>query len=222
MKPISDEYISALEELGGMLLAFAKVNRRTYLDPERTPESDTDHTVMLAIMACAVAQQLHPDYDLGKVAQYALVHDLVEVYAGDVNTINFLTIDQAAKDAAEAAALQKIKDQFGTHFPWIHETIEAYESLRDPEARFIKTLDKLTPAVAHRHSDNHVVNEDFTDPAAFEKSVRARNKHMRATYAADQEPSMYLRETILEKIIDKKYAHHGVQRRKTKPDGGSE
>jgi hypothetical protein len=46
------------------------------------PESDTDHTVMLALIACALAPIVDARLDVGLVAQYALVHDLVEAYAG--------------------------------------------------------------------------------------------------------------------------------------------
>ncbi len=209
---ITDEFVQNVVDLGGLMMTFGKVFRATYLDKNGTKESDTDHTTMLAVMACAIASSLQLDLDLGKVAHYALVHDLVEVYAGDVNTINFQTTDHKAKEENEAAALQRIKEQFGETFPWIHKTIEAYESLSDPEARYIKTLDKILPAITHIHTDNMAVNEGFDDPVAFETSVRARNEHMRNTFAHDQELVMQLREKLLEPTIVKKYQHHGKER----------
>ncbi len=209
---VSNEVVEKTLELGGFLLEFATVYRATYLNTRHDRESDSDHTVMLAVIACAVAAKFHPDYDLGKVAQYALVHDLVEVYAGDVNTINFHTIDVEAKEKAEAAALEKIKQKFGKTFPWIHETIEAYESLNDAEARFIKTLDKSLPAVTHHFTDNKAVNEGFDDPVAFEHSVTSRNKAMRDTFAHDQDVAMDLREVIVGMAVERKYKHHNKKR----------
>jgi putative hydrolase of HD superfamily len=211
-KQISSEVVDKTIELGGLMLEFATVYRATYLNKNHDKESDTDHTVMLAIIACAVAAEFHPEYDLGKVSQYALIHDLVEVYAGDVNTINFHTIDVQAKEKAEAKAFEKIKHKFGKTFPWIHETIEAYESLLDPEARFIKTLDKCLPAITHYFTDNKAVNEGFDDPVAFEHSVNSRSKAMRQGFAHDQPVAMGLREAIVGMAVDRKYKYHVKKR----------
>ncbi len=209
---ITDDFVKATIELGGLLMKFSQIKRATYVDKSGISESDTDHTTMLAIMACAIASKIEPGLDIGKVAQYALVHDLVEVYAGDVNTINFHTIDHKAKEQNEAKALLRITREFGEVFPWIHTMIEAYEKLDDPESRFIKTLDKVMPAITHVHTDNIAVNEGFDDPVAFEGSVLARNEDMKKTFAHDQKNVMELREVILKEIVDKKYKHHGIKR----------
>jgi putative hydrolase of HD superfamily len=205
---ITDDFTKSVIQLGGLLMQFSHVKRVTYTDKKGTRETDTDHTTMLAIMACAIASELEPKLDLGKVAQYALVHDLEEVYAGDVNTINFHTIDHKAKQINEARALARIKEEYGKIFPWIHTTIEQYEQLTDREARFVKTLDKLMPALTHVHTDNQVINENFNDPVEYEKSVNARNKHMRETFAHDQTAIMELRERIVADIVKMKYEYH--------------
>lgn len=183
--------------------------RATHMDAEGTPESDTTHTVMLSIMACAVAAKLHPEYDLGKVAHYALVHDLVEVYAGDVITINYNDVDKTSKAEAEREALQKIKQRFAGNFDWIYQTIEAYEKLEDPEARFVKSLDKSMPGIAQRLSGSKTINEKFDDPRAFAASMRAISRDMADTYGHDQPHALALREKLLETLVDEKYAYHG-------------
>lgn len=205
---ITDEIVDKTLELGEFMMEFATVYRATYLNKNFDKESDADHTTMLAVMACAIAQKFHPEYDLGKVAHYALVHDLVEVYAGDVNTINFNNIDRRAKDKAEAEALMKIEDKFGKVFPWIHETIKQYEALNDAESRFVKTLDKCMPGITHNFTDNKAVNDSFDDPEAFEHSVVSRNKAMRNSYAHDQDVAMQLREAIVGIAVQKKYKKH--------------
>ena len=206
---ITDDFVNDTVRLGGFMMAFGKVMRATYLDKQGTKESDADHTTMLSVMACAIADSLKLDLDIGKVAQYALVHDLVEVYAGDVVTINFFTTDHNSKVANEAAALQKIKEEFGATFPWIHKTIEQYEKLQDPEARFVKTLDKVMPGITHLHTDNQAVNDHFDDPKEFEKSVIARGNHMKETFAHDQELILQLREAIITQTVRNKYKQHG-------------
>jgi len=134
-------------EMAEMILDFSKINRVTLHYDKISPESDTDHTVMLSVMACALAKEFYSELDLGKVSQFAIIHDLVEVYAGDTNTISMTEELLADKMQRENLALLKIKDKFSSDFPWIHETIEEYESLKTKEARFVKTLDKLLPCL---------------------------------------------------------------------------
>lgn len=182
-------------------MRFARVNRATYLDVNRTPESDTDHTVMLSVIACAVAAKLCPELDLGKVAQYALVHDLVEAYTGDVSTFRYAKVNFAAKEAAEAEALEKIKNDFGDTFPWLYETIKAFESLKDPEARFVKTLDKSMPTLTILNTDNKQAEEMFDHADDLEKNEKIRSEALRSSYAHDQLIAMEMREKLANKMI---------------------
>jgi 5'-deoxynucleotidase YfbR-like HD superfamily hydrolase len=133
-----------------MILAFAKVNRATLHEDGQTPESDTDHTVMVAVCSCALASKLYPYLDIGKIAQFAIIHDLVEVYAGDTNTFNISTDERKEKEARERDAFKKIQKEFTGIYPWISETIEEYESLQTDEAQFVKMVDKVMTKLTHR------------------------------------------------------------------------
>ena len=97
-----------LVDIGKLVLQFAKVNRVTLHEDGITPESDTDHTVMLSVCACALADALYKDkLDIGKVAQFATVHDLVEVYAGDTNTINISKAGREEKNKKEQESFMR-------------------------------------------------------------------------------------------------------------------
>lgn len=139
----------AVIELGRLSLQFGRVDRITLHDDGVTPESDTDHTVMLALIGCAFAAR-HLSLNVGLVAQFALVHDLVEVYAGDTPTLHQLTEAQK-KDKAdrEQAAYRRIAATFTPRLTWVARTIEAYEDQLTPEARYVKALDKLLPKITH-------------------------------------------------------------------------
>ncbi len=139
-----------LIDIGRMIFTFAKVNRVTLHSDGVTPESDTDHTVMLSVCACAVASKLYPSLALGKVAQFSIVHDLVEAYAGDTNTFNISDADRKQKEIREEESLKRIKNEFGTMYPWIPDTIEEYESLISDEAQFVKMMDKVMTKLTHR------------------------------------------------------------------------
>ncbi len=139
-----------LVDIGKMVLSFALVNRVTLHEDGVTPESDTDHTVMIAMCACSLASKLYPRLDIGLVAQFAIVHDLVEVYAGDTNTFNISHEDRKEKERREELAYERIYQEFGSVYPWIPSTIEAYESLTTDEAQFVKMVDKVMTKLTHR------------------------------------------------------------------------
>jgi 5'-deoxynucleotidase YfbR-like HD superfamily hydrolase len=144
----------AVVDLGHLALAFGRVDRITYHEDGVTPESDTDHTVMLGLVACAFAARHLPDLDLGRVAQYALVHDLlvhdlVEVSGGDTPTLRISAHQKAVKRERERLALERIGREFALRLPWLPDTIHRYERQGDPEARYVKALDKLLPKITH-------------------------------------------------------------------------
>ncbi len=80
-----------------------------------------------------------------KLLQYALVHDLVEAYAGDTYFYRDAAADQKKKEAEHAAA-QRIAREF-PDFPALHTTIAAYEEQNDPESKLLYSLDKLLPVI---------------------------------------------------------------------------
>lgn len=135
-------------KLASIILDFGRVNRQTFHQDGLYPESDTDHTVALGIIGATLAFKMYPSLDIGLVTQFALVHDLVEVYAGDTPTLmNVNDTFLKQKEGKEKEAFNKIKNEFGNDFNWIHQTIEKYEALDTKEARFIKILDKILPKI---------------------------------------------------------------------------
>lgn len=184
--------------LGRLILQFGRTNRATCHEDGETPESDTDHTVMLGIIACAFAARFAPQLHLGKVAQFALIHDLVEVYAGDTATLKHMSNeDQREKTNKEHVALQLIQKEFGDTFPWIHETIEEYERLDTPEARFVKTMDKSMPGITHSLNEGAAARK-FGHSAQALKAIRdTQREKMKATYASDQKEALGLWELFV-------------------------
>lgn len=132
------------QALSSLALRFGQVYRITQ-HPDGSPESDTTHTVMLALVAMELAALESSTLDIGKVAAFAAVHDLPEAYAGDTPTAFRLTPDeQAAKDGAEEVARQRIREDLGM-LSVVAYTLDKYEAQDTPEARFVKCVDKLLP-----------------------------------------------------------------------------
>jgi len=140
----------ALVDLGRLALRFGQIDRTAVYHPDGvTPESDTDHTVMLGWIACALAARCFPTLDQGLVAQYALVHDAPEVYAGDTPTLRITPAGRAAKAAREHAALQRLHAEFTDRLPWFPAVLTDYEAQHAPEARYVRAVDKILPKIVH-------------------------------------------------------------------------
>lgn len=139
----------SLLPLASLCLKLGEVDRAT-MHPDGRLETDTTHTVMLAVIACAVAAQ-HPELklDLGMVAQLAIVHDLVEAHAGDTDTFLITAPGQHNDKAArEQAALERIAEDC-RDYPWVARVIAVYEHQHLPEARFVRYLDKACPRLTN-------------------------------------------------------------------------
>ena len=143
-----------IELVSGLFIPAAAVFRTTKVQPELDRfENDAEHSFLLATIGCAIAQHIDPSLELGKISQYALVHDLVEVYAGDT-TIWAPAEHQASKEERERAALQTIQAKFSSKFPWIEQTIRKYELFDEPESCFVYALDKVIPYIVMASVDH--------------------------------------------------------------------
>lgn len=146
-----DDTIDLMTEL---LLPMAKIARTIKLDAESEHfENDAEHSFLLATLGCAIARELDPTLDLGKISQYALVHDLVEVHAGDTS-VWAPEEEHATKKEREHEALRLIEKRFGRRFPWVDETIKEYEKFDDPESCFVYALDKIIPSIVMLSADH--------------------------------------------------------------------
>ena len=120
-------------------------------------ENDTEHMYQLA-MICRYILENHPeyDYDLDKVLKYALVHDMIEVYAGDtipfsnpeaIHIHNTKHLTKETKQQREHDAFIRLKSEF-PEISEIRSRIEWYEQKIDKESKFVYAIDKLIPELS--------------------------------------------------------------------------
>lgn len=204
--PAAKEVVDASLKLASLCLQFGRTMRVTYHEDGKQLESDTDHTVMLGIMACAFAKEFAPHLDLGKIAQYALVHDLPEVYAGDTSTFGGLTEAQKAdKDAREHAAISRIRTEYGSVFPWVADTIEEYETLESPEARFVKVFDKALPKIVHVLNDGVTARELGHTKESTDAFCAEQARQILAGYGHDQPEALAFMDAMRELMLTINY-----------------
>lgn len=178
--------VDALLDLGRLALVFGGVDRTACYHPDQaTRESDTDHTVMLGWTAPALAARCYPHLDTGLIAAYALVHDAVEAYAGDTQTLRISPDQRQAKAAREAAAAARIHGEFGDRLPWFPEMIARYEARTDPEARFVWVLDKVLPKITHLLDELYGLREFDITRTGFAESMAAQAHQLREVVGAE-------------------------------------
>lgn len=107
----------------------------------RRLENDAEHSWSVAFLACSLAPEIDKSLDVGIIAQYAIVHDLVEVFAGDTSPWHTKNIRES-KAKREAKALTHLTKQY-TRFPWVSRTIHEYEHRTTKEAVFVWAVDKI-------------------------------------------------------------------------------
>jgi len=121
------------------------VLRQTTLAGLARRENSAEHSWHLAMMALTLAEHAPSGTDIARVTGMVLIHDLVEIDAGDL----FLYADSEQHDkqeVAERAAADRIfallpADQAGR----IRELWDEFNERRTPEAKFARALDRLQP-----------------------------------------------------------------------------
>ena len=116
-------------------------------DPARR-ENSAEHSWHLAVMALALAEHAPPGTDIATVIAMLLLHDLVEIDAGDLSA-HAPAQAQARQQTAELAAADRL---FGLlpadQATALRQLWDEFEERVSPEARFARALDRLQPMLA--------------------------------------------------------------------------
>lgn len=120
------------------------IQRKTKLINSNRPENDAEHSWHLAVMAIVLSAHANSTVDILKVIKMVLIHDIVEIDAGD--TFIYDTQKDHTNTAEEFEAAKRIfgllpADQ-AAHFIAIWEE---FEEGKTAEAKFARTMDRLEP-----------------------------------------------------------------------------
>jgi putative hydrolases of HD superfamily len=114
-------------------------------------ENTAEHSWTLALMAIVLAEHANQKLDLLRVLQMLVVHDLVEIDAGD--TFCYDSVANATKADREARAAERI---FGllpaTQAAEFRALWLEFEARTSPEAAFANSLDRLMPLLQNFHN----------------------------------------------------------------------
>lgn len=121
-----------------------RIGRQTYLTGTPRKENDAEHSWHLALMALLMQEYVNEPVDITRVVFMVLIHDLVEIDAGD--TYAYDAAGNETKRARELAAAERIfnilpEDQAA----YVRGLWDEFEESKTPEAKYANTLDKIQP-----------------------------------------------------------------------------
>ena len=121
------------------------------------PESDADHSFGVALLSMMLA----PDtLNKHKCLELALIHDLAEIYAGDITPHD--NISKNEKDKLEREGGRRLANEL--NWPNLPNLIQEYNDKKTPESRFVNLIDKLeTLMTAKYYTDNIRSKENFLE-----------------------------------------------------------
>lgn len=127
------------------------VKRSMWVMNEEVLENDSEHGYQLAMIAMFLIEENNLSLDIKKCMCMAIVHDVVEVHAGDTH-IYGPSSDIESKEEREKAAILKLKTDW-PNLNLMHQLIAEYEQKESKEAKFVYALDKLIPML-NNYLDN--------------------------------------------------------------------
>ena len=127
------------------------IGRQTYLTDGSRKENDAEHAWHMALMAVVLQEYSNEEIDLLKSMTMMLIHDIVEIDAGDT----FAYDEEGKKDQRERE-LKAAERLFGMlpedKGAYFRQLWDEFEAMSTPEARFARTLDNIQPTMLNASS----------------------------------------------------------------------
>ena len=126
--------------------------RQTHLSGHGRNENDAEHAWHMAIMAYLLREYANEEVDITKVMLMCLIHDIVEIDAGDTYAYDEenLKTQKAREDAAKERIFSLLPDDQKEEMIALFDEFEAYETA---ESKFAHSLDNLQPLMLNNSND---------------------------------------------------------------------
>lgn len=135
-----------------------RIHRQTYCSDCETFENDAEHAWHAALMAVLLSEYANESFDVLKTVTMLLIHDIVEIDAGDTYAYDDAGIaTQAEREQKAAKRIFGIlpEDQANKMMNlWLE-----FEAGETPEARFAKVMDKIQPIMLNAATDGRAWKE---------------------------------------------------------------
>ncbi len=145
--------------------------RQTHLSGHGRNENDSEHAWHMAIMAYLLREYSNEPVDAAKVMLMCLIHDIVEIDAGDTYAYDEegLKTQKARENAAKERIFSLLPDDQKEELMSLFDEFEASET---PEARFAHAIDNLQPLILNNSNDG----SDWKEHGVSARQIYGRQK----------------------------------------------
>lgn len=126
--------------------------RQTHLSGHGRNENDAEHAWHMAIMAYLLREYANEEVDIGKVMLMCLIHDIVEIDAGDTYAYDQenLKTQKAREEAAKQRIFSLLPDDQKVELMALFDEFEDYETA---ESRFAHAMDNFQPLLLNNSNE---------------------------------------------------------------------
>lgn len=148
--------------------------RQTHLSGHGRNENDAEHAWHMAIMAYLLQEYSNETIDVARVMLMCLIHDVVEIDAGDTYAYDAegLKTQKAREEAAKERLYSMLPEDQKADLVTI---FDEFEERKTPEAKFARALDNLQPLILNNSNDGgDWKNHDVTAKQVYGRQSRTR------------------------------------------------
>ena len=160
--------------------------RQTHLSGHGRNENDAEHAWHMAIMAYLLQEYSNEKIDVARVMLMCLIHDVVEIDAGDTYAYDAegLKTQKAREEAAKERLYSMLPEDQKADLVAI---FEEFEERKTPEAKFARALDNLQPLLLNHSNDGgDWKNHDVTAEQVYGRQSRTREGSEKLFEVTDQ------------------------------------
>lgn len=144
------------------------IGRQTYLSDGERKENDAEHSWHLALMTALLSEHANEKIDVRKTMLMVLVHDIVEIDAGDT-----YAYDAAGNDTKRERELKAAKRIFHLlpedQAEELFQLWEEFEACETPEAKFAHSMDNIQPIMLNDATGGKAWREHQVKKSQVEK-----------------------------------------------------
>ncbi|MFP4347351.1 MAG: HD domain-containing protein [Thermodesulfobacteriota bacterium] len=172
------------------------VARQSYLLSGKRRENTAEHSWHLAVMASVLAEYADAPVDTGRVIRMVLIHDIVEIDAGD--TYCYDANGHSDKAERENRAADRIFGLLPRDQEIRMRTLwEEFETGNSPEARWARSLDRFMPLLHNFHTGG----KSWREHGITRPQVRGRMRPLQE----GSEALWKLAESIIDQAVERGY-----------------
>lgn len=155
--------------------------RRTSLIDKSRRENDAEHSWHIATMAMLFEEYAKEPVNVPRAVEMCVVHDLIEIYAGDTFAYDVKANEGKAEREKEAA------DKLFSQLPqeqgkMIRSLWEEFDALETPDAKYASCMDRLQPFMHNSLTDGFTWVESGTNRKVVEKRMAVIKDFMPEVY----------------------------------------